>query len=358
MSLETPHILPLHGGDLIAAEARYGIPRAQWLDLSTGMNPRPYPVFGLPDDAFQQLPYLLPELVGAAAQYYGQSDGIPLSGSQACIEVLPQLLPDLPVLVPEIGYQEHRQHWLRAGRVVVDYPSQDHQTMLTCIDQALAQNPHQHLLVINPNNPSGLCIAPEQLQQWARQSRGYLVIDEAFMDVMPGGSVLGDYFEPNMVVLRSFGKFFGLAGIRMGFAFAEASMLAAIDEKLSLWRVNGPAQHIAIQALKDIAWQQTALQRIQTDHDVTLALVSEAMALLVDARLTTDTPLFFGYTMNQTSALKVHECLARCGVLVRFVELPDGEGMLRFGLMCGDDTDGQKKLASALKTAVSAVNGA
>ena len=112
-----------HGGDLRLASARYGIPASDWLDLSTGINPEPYPVGALEPKCFEQLPYPQPELLELAAAYYGSDQLLPVAGTQMAIQLLPQCLPPVPVLLPRWGYQEHRLQWQRAGVEIDTYPS-------------------------------------------------------------------------------------------------------------------------------------------------------------------------------------------------------------------------------------------
>ncbi|MCV6604043.1 MAG: hypothetical protein OIF34_01975, partial [Porticoccaceae bacterium] len=139
--------LPLHGGDLISASQRYGIPVADWLDLSTGLNPSSYPVPELSPVLFQRLPYLRPEFLQAAAVFYGNAQLLPSNGSQLVIQELPSCLnelgliefglDDLPVLLPEHGYKEHEDHWRRHGNAVQYYPAFEPQAAVEVIESVL-----------------------------------------------------------------------------------------------------------------------------------------------------------------------------------------------------------------------------
>ena len=121
-------------------------------------------------------------------------------------------------------------------------------------------------VVVNPNNPDGRVAARDALLDLAKKLTGrggLLVVDEAFMDVGPAGqSLAGDVGMPGLVVLRSFGKFFGLAGVRLGFALAEQGLAERIEGDLGPWAVSGPALEIGIRALADFDWQQRMRRRL------------------------------------------------------------------------------------------------
>ena len=169
--------LPLHGGDLQQASKHFDVPVEQWIDLSTGINPESYPITKLDGAAFQQLPYLKPDFIQAAKSYYlgddnkdlGVDNLLSVSGSQAVIQLLPECLPPLPVLLPELGYQEHRLQWQQADASVFNYPSIELEASVSFINESLQQNSQQHLVIINPNNPSGLKFSPSQLKVWAKR---------------------------------------------------------------------------------------------------------------------------------------------------------------------------------------------
>lgn len=320
----------IHGGDIAAASRVYGIAAEQWIDLSTGINPRAYPVPPIPAKAFAGLPYPDAQLQQAAAAYYGCQDVLPIAGSQSLIQALPSLLPPLPLLVPQTGYQEYRWHWLQHGGRVENYPAWSATEASQVITQRLTENPARHVLLIQPNNPTGLCFSVDQLLQWSAclQQRGYLIVDEAFMDVQNSGSLLARALPDNVIVLRSFGKFFGLAGLRLGFVFAEQAMLQTMQRHLGLWAVNGVAQWVAIQALQDKQWQQQARLAIAQDSAFTRAVTE---ALLPDTRRAVHTGLFSSYVMDKQAALAVYQQFARQAVLLRYLELDGHEALIRIG---------------------------
>lgn len=330
---------PLHGGNLIAASEQYDIPLSDWIDLSTGINPEPYPIPSLDTSVYQQLPYELPEFLQASAAYYGSTDFVAVSGTQAAIQVLPGVLPELPILIPEIGYQEHAKHWSKAGTTITRYPSQNPAQTIRFIDQQLLENTSQHLLIINPNNPTGVLFEQNQLIGWAETlgKGAYLIVDEAFMDLTPEYSLLalGGFQQPlpaNVIVLRSFGKFFGLAGIRLGYIFAQPDLLAQFENVLGLWQVNGPAQHIAIAALTDLGWQHNNQRQLQRNAEFTRNLFSPLFQK-VPHQLLAESLLFTSYLVELEQAVAISRSFAESGVLLRVIDHSDSKAIVRVGVL-------------------------
>ena len=337
--LKSGNPLLLHGGDIRSASQQYGIPVDRWIDLSTGINPVPYPVGDLPLEAYHHLPYVQPELLERASEYYRNGNLLPVPGSQSVIALLPGCLPSAAVLVPEVGYQEHVNHWRQSGADITSYPAFDTAESVAFIDAALADNPRQHLVLINPNNPTGLCFAAEQLERWAERlvDGCYLIVDEAFVDTNAGGSVLVSHFQDNMIVLRSFGKFFGLAGIRLGFVFAHQRVLARLQAYLGAWSVNGPAQSVAIAALGNVAWQQQALREIEESARLTREMFRPLLGEQAEwgECVVTHQPLFSTYRLVQERAQHLTQYLAERGILLRYLSLAgsDSDALVRIGIL-------------------------
>lgn len=342
---------PLHGGDIQGASDCYGIDIDQWIDLSTGVNPIAYPIPLLPQEVFSRLPYVQDTFVSAAAQYYGSPSLIAVAGSQAAIQLLPMLLHSYPILLPSLGYKEHEKHWRNAGNAIIYYDALDYQNAVETIQNSLLVNPKQHLLIINPNNPTGLCFPIEQLVEWASQlaDDAYLVVDEAFMDITPEFSVLKAHLlssiKDKMIVLKSVGKFFGLAGVRLGFVSAAPSILSAIASVSGDWSINGPAQYIATQAFTDVVWQQTNRQRIQENYLYMSTLLFEVLGAPLSEgaydqnRLAyLGVSLFISYRLSTQRALCVFDQLAQQGILTRLIKIDDSCMLLRVGLIdCADE---------------------
>jgi len=322
---------PLHGGRLQQAADQFRIPLERWLDLSTGVSPKSWPVAEIPIDIWQRLPEYEDGLHVAACDYYGCEDLLPLAGSQQAIELLPHLLPKGSIAIPDPGYQEHRYHWQQAGHQLQFYDSCSLDAVIPVSD---------YILVINPNNPSGLHY-PQQhmLDLLARQRErgGYLIIDEAFIDPQPAHSLASLAGQPGLIILRSMGKFFGLAGIRVGFLLAEPELLQRCANQLSPWHISHPSRFIATAALNDCLWQQQArtwqlqqsraLQKLLQQH----GLETSASALF--------------QTCFTTHAEDLYEALARRAILTRLLD--DNSG-LRFGLPA--DQLQLQQLADALET--------
>ena len=240
-----------HGGNLRSAKARFG--GYDWLDLSTGINPHWYPVPSLPPDAWHRLPEADPDLAAAACAYYKAPRMLAVAGTQAAIQALPRLRAPSRVTVAAPSYAEHAHHWGGHGHTLSQVP-------YTGLAAALE---HSDVLVVcNPNNPTGATIPAAQLLDWAATLAargGWLVVDEAFGDTCPHNSIAAYADRPGIIVLRSIGKFFGLAGIRLGFVAAEAVLLQRLADVLGPWTISGPAQHVAGAALRDLAWQADTL---------------------------------------------------------------------------------------------------
>ena len=317
----------IHGGDLVSAQSQYAIPVEDWLDLSTGINPVSYPVPRLNAELFQRLPYQSDQFKAAINNYYG-AEGLACNGTQRVIEMLPALLPKLPVLLPECGYQEHRHSWAKRHNKITYYPANDQSKAIETIEHQLASGSPKHLLLINPNNPSGLSISPEQVYRWAEQLQdgAYLIVDEAFVDLHPEHSVLDDYAYfrklENLVVLRSFGKFFGLAGIRLGFVFSNNSLQKQLQSEFGPWSVNGPAQAIASAALNDASWQTSARNVIRLNAQATTK-IWQPLFNKVAAKVLNGAGLFITASLSVETAKHIYHFLAERGVLIRLVQVDE-----------------------------------
>lgn len=313
---ETVEAPLVHGGRLRQAAKRYGIPLADWLDVSTGINPHGWPVPEVPPECWARLPEPEDGLLEAAQAYYGASHVLPLAGSQAAIQALPRLRPPGRVGILHPTYAEHARAWIRAGHEVVPIAIDALPGAIQSLDV---------LVIVNPNNPTGDRLPPEVLLAWHKllaARDGWLVVDEAFMDATPESTLAPFTDLPRLVVLRSLGKFFGLAGARLGFALAEPELLARLDDTLGPWPVPGPSRYIVRQALEDWRWQA----RTRAD----LSEASKRLARLLEAYglPPTGATLLFQWVVTP-QAVAIHDALARLGILTR---LFDHSSSLRFGL--------------------------
>jgi len=248
-----------HGGNLRDAAKRFGRDLAQWIDLSTGLNPHGYPVPEIAADAWHRLPEADPLLLHLATQYYDAHSMIAVAGTQAAIQALPQLRAPSRIVVAAPSYAEHAHHWAMHGHTMRQVAYDGLETALPDCDV---------LVLCNPNNPTGARVEPERLCGWAAQLAargGWLIVDEAFADTDPDLSVAQHSDRPGLIVLRSIGKFFGLAGARVGFVAAESTLLTRLADALGPWTISGPAQQICIAALADTAWRADALKQLKAD---------------------------------------------------------------------------------------------
>jgi len=302
-----------HGGKLLAAAARYSIEAADWLDLSTGINPAGWPVPVVPPEVWQRLPEQEDGLVDAAAAYYGCTSVLPVAGSQAAIQALPRLRAASRVGVPHPAYAEHAYAWRAAGHAVAAW------------DAAMGVDALDVLVLVHPNNPAGQTYSRADLLDWhARLAArgGWLVVDEAFIDATPHESLADVCPRPGLIILRSLGKFFGLAGARVGFVLAEPTLLAALNKLLGPWAVSAPSRWVARAALADTAWQQAARAALP-------AAGARLAALLRDHGLAPSGGTALFQWVRTADAAAWHEQLARQGILTRLFADPPS---LRFGL--------------------------
>jgi len=314
----------IHGGQRAQAARHYGIALDDWLDVSTGIAPWSWPVPALPDEVWSRLPEDTAALCAAAGAYYGCDAALlqAIPGSQFAIRRIPCQLAPARVAIPVPGYGEHARAWRDAGHTVVGY------TNIEALHGLLGRI--DHAVVINPNNPTGECLDAAALADVQRGlGDGLLVVDEAFMDC--GGQSLVPSLskilsETNVIVLRSVGKFFGLAGIRLGFIAGRAELIGRVVDSIEPWGVSHPAVWIGTAALRDSAWQQGQRARIRRAGDELAALLAHCFG----AERVAGAGLFATVRFdNDRQAPVFFEALARQGVLTR---LGDDRRWLRFGL--------------------------
>jgi len=309
-----------HGGDLGAARFEFPGAPEPFIDLSTGINPYPYPIPPLPAELFTRLPEpaALDRLAAVAAQAYGAPSAahvVPAPGSQILLPRVAGLVRPGRAAVLAPTYAEHTRAASRAGHRVEQVTGPD-----ALRQSALA-------VVVNPNNPDGRTVSREALLGCAHDLQaagGLLAVDEAFMDVAaPGASLAADCDRPNIVVLRSFGKFFGLAGLRLGFALASPAVAARLRAELGPWAVAGPALAIGTAALADRSWAEaTRLRLAQAVGRLDEVLNAAGLAV------TGGTSLF--RLVRAQVAPELFHHLGRAGILVR--RFADQPTWLRFGL--------------------------
>lgn len=332
-----------HGGNLNAAMARFGGGREQWLDLSTGISPRSWPVPPVPEAVWQRLPEEGDGLVAAAAAYYGCEEHslLPVPGSQHAIALLPRQWPRDAVALPRWGYEEHRAAWAAAGHCCTFYRDQAE------LEARVADGAVRYAVVINPNNPLGELFDPASLLAVASvlgERGGRLLVDEAFIDHSPGDSLV-PIAHPAVVVLRSVGKFFGLAGLRLGFALAPESDIAALAAATNPWAVSHPARWIGAAALADTHWQ--VRQRLWIE-DAGSCWRRDIQAHLPEHKVR-GAGLFASVSLPAKTALGLQVAAAGQALWLRVYGPREGEAVARFGLPPpGRERDARKRLRRAV----------
>jgi cobalamin biosynthetic protein CobC len=321
-----------HGGDLRAARKLFPAAPEPFVDLSTGINPFPYPLPQIDPALFARLPDsdALARLAATAAKVFGAPSPAHVVAAPG-LQILLPLVASLAwrgraaVLAPT--YAEHARAAALAGHDVREV-----KTVGDLAGAALA-------VVVNPNNPDGRIVGRDALRRLAQKlAPGLLVVDEAFMEVVPDDSSLAsDVGRPNLVVLRSFGKFFGLAGVRLGFALAAPEVAARISAALGPWAVSGPALAIGAAALADTTWIAHMRERLASDARRLDALLAQS-----GLEVAGGTSLF--RLVRTPAAATLFYRLGCAGIFVRrFDEEPE---WLRFGLPA-DETAWQR-LGAAL----------
>lgn len=323
-----------HGGDIAAARTMFPGAPEPFIDLSTGINPHPYPLPALPPEIFSRLPdrASIRGLAAVAARAYGAPSPehvVPAPGTQILLPQVAALAKPGKALILQTTYAEHGRAAALAGHEATEILD----ARRLC-DADLA-------IVVNPNNPDGRIIDKRELVGVAdnlHRRGGILVVDESFADVTPDVSLAGGTDHENIVVLRSFGKFYGLAGLRLGFAIVCPHLASRLGAMLGPWAISGSAVAIGGKALADGQWKRQMLERLTAD-------AKRLDELLVKARLEIvgGTPLY-RLTRSQ-DANGMFNRLGRAGILVRrFAEEPT---WLRWGLPANENE--WERLGAALR---------
>lgn len=327
--------LAYHGGGLSAARRLFPQAPEPWLDLSTGINPAPYPFAPPSAAAYARLPEAesIAALEASAARAFGlgrDAGAVAAPGTQALIQILPRLVEAKKIAILGFTYAEHQRVWEAAGAEVATCEMLDE---LAGADVAV---------IVNPNNPDGRRCDARDLRDLARQMgarQKNLIVDEAFIDLLPPDNSVAPLLPlPGAIVLRSFGKTYGLAGVRLGFALGERAFIAALRDALGPWTVSGAAVELGLQAYPDSGWLAHSGARLARDCARLDSLLREAGCEVLGG-----TPLF--RLVRRERAEDVFIRLCEAGVLTRpFAARPD---WLRFGVPNGDAEFG--RLADALR---------
>ena len=306
-----------HGGGLDAAVAKFGGAREDWLDLSTGINPAPYPTAPISPQSLTALPDqgAYENLSEAARQFWSipqEAKVVPAAGASALIAALPAVIRGQKVAIAQPTYNEH-------------------QAAFEAADWELSNNHPDVQVAVHPNNPDG------RLWQSQELTAPLAIIDESFADVCPQRSLIHETARPGRIVLKSFGKFWGLAGVRLGFAIGADPVLDLLAERLGLWPGSGPALDIGTAALNDQKWaDNTRIQLAKDAHRL------DQILLAAGAEGIGGCDLFRLFSVH--SAKQWHQKLAQHHILSRI--FPYSDHYLRLGL---PSADGWDRLQRALR---------
>lgn len=303
-----------HGGGLDAAVAQYGGTRADWLDLSTGINPVPYPVGEISGDAWTALPDqgAMDRLLAAARAFWNVPDGaaiVAANGASAIIAQMPNVCAGSVVSIETPTYNEHAAAFVANGWVVQK------------------NGPSDVTVIVHPNNPDGRVWQTSDLD-------GPTIIDESFCDIAPHTSLVTEAARPDRIILKSFGKFWGLAGTRLGFAICDPIVAKRIVDLTGPWAVSGPALEIGARALEDVAWADATRERLAAD--------AARLDALVGWKVVGGTDLFRTYEVDDAAAMQGQ--LAKGHVWSRI--FPYSKTWIRLGLPAPDKWD---QLTTALR---------
>lgn len=300
-----------HGGNLADAVARFGGRAEDWLDLSTGINPVPYPLPAIGAEAWSRLPEAdaIARLNYAARQAYEaapEAEIVAAPGASALIRLMPRLATTAKVAIPGPTYNEHAAAFAAEGWEITDRPGPG-------VTAAV---------IVNPNNPDGRTWSRADLLVMA-EAMDLLVVDESFMDPEPADSLAPEAGTEGLVVLRSFGKFYGLAGLRLGFAVTHPVTAARISDGLGPWAISGPAIVAGRTALADMDWADETRARLASDTARLRSVTERAAWQPVGG-----TTLF--QTFETGNAVAAQAALARQHIWTRI--FPYAPGWIRLGL--------------------------
>lgn len=296
-----------HGGGLDGAAARFGGARADWIDLSTGINPVPYDIGTFTQSDWTALPdaAAFDALTSAARKFWNvpaQASILPAPGASSLIARIPALAPIGRVAIPAPTYNEHAAAFTAQGWDIS------------------ADAPNARVLV-HPNNPDG------RLWQSNNADAQLTIIDESFCDIAPEQSLIHLAERPGVIVLKSFGKFWGLAGLRLGFAIGDPALLSRLNDFIGPWAVSGPALRVGAAALQDETWATQTRARLAADTIRLDALLANHGATCVGG-----TTLFRLYDVGDAEAWQ--DKLARSHIWTR--RFPYSDKWLRLGLPAPD----------------------
>jgi len=309
----------LHGGMLDVMKEKFPKVQTSWIDLSTGINPWPYPVKDISPAAIHHLPthaayHACQEAMADAIKAPFKSLLL-AAGSEILIRLLPTVLTSKRVAVLSPTYSDHLHVWQAAGCDV-----------LQVADPLKYLGEADTVVICNPNNPDGRIFDPPVLETARAELAGrggWLIVDEAYADLDPSYSLARQGGAPGVIILRSLGKFYGLAGLRLGAMIAPPEICKKMSERLGVWNVSGPSLQLGTQAYRDLAWQNATRERLVAARERL-----DKILKIVQPKMITGTNLFRYVEHEQAPRLWQH--LANNGIYVR--RFANRAAYLRFGL--------------------------
>ena len=377
-----------HGGRLCVARSLFPNVPQPWIDLSTGINPASYPAPRASARERNRLPEPteLARLEAVAGAAFGVEDParvVATGGTESALRLLPYVLNMSAAVVAGPTYSSHSDAWSRAGvemRVVADEellaragagrqrpPGEDSMAGAPGSETSRGHNAagvseyggasvdspaasqdlaatRVAMTVVNPNNPDGRLLDRERLQALHDSSHaggGVLIVDEAFADLEPRHSVAavaGTASAPSMIVLRSFGKFYGLAGVRLGFVIASPDVAQRLRHLLGDWPVSVDALRAGLAAYADHAWaEKTRLRLSRAAQRLDKLLISGGMSIVGGTSL-------YRLARAENARARFTQLISH-GILAR--PFDHDSTLLRFGLPLASND--WRRVADALK---------
>lgn len=260
-----------HGGDVYAASRELGCGVERIVDFSASINPlgpspRVWRALSHAHEALKHYPDpTCLDLRTALASLWGCSVGhiIVGNGSTELIHLLPTSLGLRHLLIVGPTFSEYAASMVRMKRRITTVYAErreGYRPPIERIASLLGRKPPRHggidsVVLCNPNSPTGQACdaaAVMRLARMAQRRKVLFIVDEAFVDYCPERSVLPlSSNVPNVIVLRSLTKFFGLPGLRVGYAVAARSLVERMERHLPPWSVNALGQLAGLAALRD-----------------------------------------------------------------------------------------------------------
>lgn len=357
-----------HGGDVYSLARSLGWPEDRIIDFSANINP-----LGISPRAQQAIQAALKgldrypdpqvaRLKDCLADYHHLSAQSFLVGNGATelIHLLPRVLKPKNALILVPAFSEYERASRLAGAAI-------HRVGLNVRDgfrinvETVAQKCSKGidlLFLCNPNNPTGRLLAREEIvwlvKKVARCST-WVVVDEAFIDYAPDQSVLScpqnlvDH-SSNLIVLRSFTKFFALSGLRVGYLSTQSALVKKLQIAKDPWSVNTLAQIAARESLLDVEYIKESLRFMETEKPRFLSLLDRIPGIQIFPSQANF--VLIRVAKRGATAYRLFGSLARTGILVRGCESFGGlgPGFLRVAVKRREEND---RLAQALRTALS-----